>query len=894
MAYSGAYTFGDSLVDSGNALKLAKWYGTLTFSDLPDGAPTSELGYFQGRFSNGYTFADLISNKAIGLVSKPVFPYGFEDPWLGLPLDPFAGDPSGKNLNFAYGGAHIVQRDELVPELDAQTDAFKDAVDHHADPNALYLITFGGNDVRDLAPTGSDPMPRDLAHAEMQEIADKLLHELSQLVDIGARNIVITGLADVGSIPHYDRDGDGVLNATEQMRSDAATEYSAYLDNLIRTEVVPALQQQLVALGADPAKIVYVPVMDYVNASGAMVTGALNANLPTIAALNGLTLDELTSDPLAHRDLIFFDEIHPNAQAHAMLASFMNAQLANSPWIETMPLLGADVDYRMTGTIAAVGEVDKLLIAMVPGTNYTFDLLGVSTITPYVLEQLGITSLGSGTILADPSLRLVSSGGTVLKLDDDSGIGLDSMLSFNAFTAGTTTLEISAVGSLTGAYALTATVSGAAMQTGNTYTVTNPAVLVLEGAGGVGVDTVKAGVSYALAAGSEIELLSTTNDKGKTAINLTGNEFSQTIVGNAGANIIDGKAGADVLTGGAGKDVFVLSSAAVTNPGAGNIDRITDYASGDVIDVSQILRVAAGTNVSAQGYLRVTTGGLVQVDVNGGGDNWVTLSSVNGTGAVAVRYVSGGASTTISLNRVSATQSVGPAATADQIPVTGAVAAAGLMSLATGPEPHHPAEVAIASLQQDNGPLAILSDHAAFPDIEGAFVRTEVLHLASDASEAVQIAPSALPVHTQLFDRIALPEAAEAHASTFLPGTDASQPSTAATWGAQGVTMPSAEALLAIADPIAPGTTTTQAMPRDLVAQVLADALHDGAGDAAVLEHAFASFHAHSRGSEHADGRAALALFGADGHALALTSSIHPAMVAIEAVMLHQDAVQPA
>ena len=57
MAYSGVYVLGDSLVDSGNALKLAQWYGDLTFSDLPDGAPSSSLGYFQGRFSNGYTYA---------------------------------------------------------------------------------------------------------------------------------------------------------------------------------------------------------------------------------------------------------------------------------------------------------------------------------------------------------------------------------------------------------------------------------------------------------------------------------------------------------------------------------------------------------------------------------------------------------------------------------------------------------------------------------------------------------------------------------------------------------------------------------------------------------------------------------------------------------------------
>jgi hypothetical protein len=91
MTYTGVYVFGDSLVDSGNALKLAQWYGDLTFSDIPEGAPTSELGYYKGRFSDGYNFADLVSNKEIGTVTQPVFPYGYEDPWLGIPIAPFAG-----------------------------------------------------------------------------------------------------------------------------------------------------------------------------------------------------------------------------------------------------------------------------------------------------------------------------------------------------------------------------------------------------------------------------------------------------------------------------------------------------------------------------------------------------------------------------------------------------------------------------------------------------------------------------------------------------------------------------------------------------------------------------------------------------------------------------------
>jgi phospholipase/lecithinase/hemolysin len=633
MAYSGMYVFGDSLVDAGNALKLAKFYGTLTFSDLPEGAPSAALGYFDGRFTNGYTFADLISNKTIGLVTKPVFPFGYDDPWIGIPIDPFAGDPSGNNLNFAYGGSQIRQGDEVVPDLDGQTDAFKDAVDNHADPNALYMVTIGGNDVRSLAPAGSNPASVADAHAALDAAADKLLHELGQLVDIGVHNLLIVGVPDVGLIPKYDADGSLGLNPTEQARADAATEYSIYLDNLIRTQVVPALE----AMGAD---VTYVPIAGspYADSSGRVIEPGFEAILPEIAALHGLTANQLSDNLLQYQNLVFFDQVHPTAQADALIGAYMYAQLNGAPWVEKMPLAGADVDYHVTATIGAAGEVDSTSITLVAGTTYTFQMLGVS-------------SLGIAGSVGDTRLSLVNASGGVVASDDDSGMGFDASLTFTVATSGVYSLKASAVGMLTGAYALdAAVVTGAAMQA-NTYTVSSASTVVLEAVGG-GQDVVKTSVSYALASGSEIEVLRTTNDKGKTAINLTGNDFSQTLVGNAGSNVLEGKGGADVLSGLAGKDTFVLSKDAVTNPGAGHIDSITDYAAGEIVDITQILSVAAGTNVLSSGYLRVTTSGLIQVDMNGGGSDWVTLSTVNGTGAVTIKYLSGGNAATLSVGRV--------------------------------------------------------------------------------------------------------------------------------------------------------------------------------------------------------------------------------------------------
>jgi Ca2+-binding RTX toxin-like protein len=72
---------------------------------------------------------------------------------------------------------------------------------------------------------------------------------------------------------------------------------------------------------------------------------------------------------------------------------------------------------------------------------------------------------------------------------------------------------------------------------------------------GEGNDRVLAAVSYALGAGSEIELLSAANQSGTGALNLIGNSLAQTIIGNDGVNTLLGGGGNDVLFGLAGNDI---------------------------------------------------------------------------------------------------------------------------------------------------------------------------------------------------------------------------------------------------------------------------------------------------------------------------------------------------
>ncbi len=107
----------------------------------------------------------------------------------------------------------------------------------------------------------------------------------------------------------------------------------------------------------------------------------------------------------------------------------------------------------------------------------------------------------------------------------------------------------------------------------DTYFVDHRLDTVLETARG-GQDIIFTSMSYALAAGSAVELLRTENPGSTAAFRLAGNEFANTIQGNAGANVIAGGAGRDTLYGLGGKDIFVFDTAL----GRTNIDKIADFS----------------------------------------------------------------------------------------------------------------------------------------------------------------------------------------------------------------------------------------------------------------------------------------------------------------------------
>ena len=125
------------------------------------------------------------------------------------------------------------------------------------------------------------------------------------------------------------------------------------------------------------------------------------------------------------------------------------------------------------------------------------------------------------------------------------------------------------------------------------YVIDSATDLLMELAG-QGTDRIYASVSYTLATGLSVETMSTTDNNGTAALNLTGNELANTIFGNAGANalsggagndLLDGKGGDDTLSGGAGNDILYGGAGSDqfrfdTALASDSVDLVADFAVG--------------------------------------------------------------------------------------------------------------------------------------------------------------------------------------------------------------------------------------------------------------------------------------------------------------------------
>ena len=170
----------------------------------------------------------------------------------------------------------------------------------------------------------------------------------------------------------------------------------------------------------------------------------------------------------------------------------------------------------------------------------------------------------------------------------------------------------------------------------DTYVVDNAGDVVSE-AGGSGVDTVQASISYVLRNGFEnLELTGSgaTKGTGTSAANtIVGNSDKNTLDGAGGNDVLDGGGAADRLVGGAGRDTFRYDAIADSTVSGTGRDTIVGFEKG--LDKIDLRGIDAKTSPAGDQAFIVTdkfhkvagelivlareTGTLVHGDINGDG-----------------------------------------------------------------------------------------------------------------------------------------------------------------------------------------------------------------------------------------------------------------------------------
>jgi len=274
-SYSSLYVFGDSLVDSGNA-----------FIQTGGIEAPSDDGFFLGRFSNGPNFADYLSFSLDGTLATPALA---------------GGD------NYAVGGATAAYTGSLSPSFVEQIVYF-DVLGGGAPipSDALVLVAFGGNDVRETIGVGGA--------IDFTSSVGAFGAGLDMLYARGARNFLVAGPPDIGLLPRSLEDAGDVPGRLAELTS--------------RSLQISTLFQGTSAAFADVsgAQVNYFDLFSFDHAVRADPAAfGLPATLDTAdpCQIIGGGLFQFSNCA----NSLFFDEIHPTTIAHLAIASAMSAQL---------------------------------------------------------------------------------------------------------------------------------------------------------------------------------------------------------------------------------------------------------------------------------------------------------------------------------------------------------------------------------------------------------------------------------------------------------------------------------------------------------------------------------------------------------------------------------------
>jgi outer membrane lipase/esterase len=272
--------FGGSVSDSGNAFALTKHANKPPYSELDQFlVPTGPYDKGGHHFSNGATWIEqLAQNLKLNRSVQPAF--------------------ASSNLqatNYAVGAARAYE-DGINVNMPEQIAAFLSDFDNVAPSDALYVIDFGGNDVRDTL-VAQDPNI-------MTEALNSIASNMRLLYATGARKFLVLNVANIGEIPSI-RILDNLFPGTAQAAATLSQVFNEQLDSIIAlVGALPGVEiAKLDVVGTVDALIANPAAYGLVDVTDACIT-------PNIAPFSCKKPDQF----------LFWDGLHPTKAVHAIFA----------------------------------------------------------------------------------------------------------------------------------------------------------------------------------------------------------------------------------------------------------------------------------------------------------------------------------------------------------------------------------------------------------------------------------------------------------------------------------------------------------------------------------------------------------------------------------------------
>ncbi|MHA3102874.1 autotransporter domain-containing protein [Acinetobacter sp. ANC 3791] len=300
-SFNNVVIFGDSLSDGGNIA-------------LSGSNP-------QARFTTnpGLTAAELVA-EGVGTTTSPS--------WLG-------------GSNYAWGGAGVVNSlDPSIPTLQQQLLQYLGSTSGTANPNTLYEVWGGANDIFGLL--GTSGITQAQLITGTTTAANTELNLLSSLKQAGANYVVVYNLPNMGLTPSALESGTTVAGALTQLAQLYNYNLSNGLDNLSASglNIVPVNVYGLLnEVVANPAAYGFSNVTNEACGVGSssVACGPAGSGAP------------YTYAPGTNQSYLFADGVHPTTATHRLLAQAVLAELAapgQMSLLSEAPLAITKAQYR--------------------------------------------------------------------------------------------------------------------------------------------------------------------------------------------------------------------------------------------------------------------------------------------------------------------------------------------------------------------------------------------------------------------------------------------------------------------------------------------------------------------------------------------------------------------